>query len=53
MKIVKAIGAGITRPLRDVPGDPAGWTVTRIASPLGTVASIAVEGSAASSMEGN
>ena len=44
---LKAIGAGITRPLRDVPGDPPGWTVTRIASPLGTVASIAVEGTAA------
>jgi 4'-phosphopantetheinyl transferase len=44
---LKAIGAGITLPLRDVPCDPPGWTVTRIASPLGTVASIAVEGAAA------
>jgi 4'-phosphopantetheinyl transferase len=43
---LKAIGAGITRPLREVPRDPPGWTVARIASPLGTVASIAFEGAA-------
>jgi 4'-phosphopantetheinyl transferase len=43
---LKAIGAGIWRPLREVSCDPPGWTVTRIASPLGTVASIAVEGAA-------
>jgi 4'-phosphopantetheinyl transferase len=43
---LKAIGAGIWRPLRDVPRHPEGWTVSRIASPLGTVASIAVEADA-------
>ena len=43
---LKATGAGIWRELREVPRDPPGWTVTRIASPLGTVASIAVEGAA-------
>ena len=48
---LKAIGAGITRPLREVPCDPPGWTVTRIASPLGTVASIAVEGAATVAIE--
>jgi 4'-phosphopantetheinyl transferase len=43
---LKAIGAGIWRPLREVPRDPEGWTVARIPSPLGTVASIAVEATA-------
>ena len=41
---VKAIGAGITVPLRDVPADPDGWTVARFESPPGTVAHVAVEG---------
>ncbi len=40
---LKATGAGIWRPLRDVPRAPVGWTVVRIPSPPGTVASIAVE----------
>lgn len=44
---LKAIGAGITRPLRAVPRDPPGWTVARIPSPLGTVASVAVKSAAA------
>jgi 4'-phosphopantetheinyl transferase len=48
---LKAIGAGITRPLREVPCNPPGWTVTRIASPLGTVASVAAEGNAAVEIE--
>lgn len=43
---LKAIGAGIWRPLREVPRRPVGWTVSRIASPLGTVASVAVEAEA-------
>jgi phosphopantetheinyl transferase len=41
---VKAIGAGITLPLRDVPVEPEGWTVARFESPPGTVAHVAVEG---------
>src|SRR5262249_26017884 len=41
---VKAIGAGITVPLRDVPIEPEGWTVARFESPPGTVAPVAVEG---------
>ena len=41
---LKAIGAGITVPLRAVPTDPDGWTVTEFASPPGTVARLAVEG---------
>jgi phosphopantetheinyl transferase (holo-ACP synthase) len=41
---VKAIGAGITVPVRDVPTDPDGWTVARFESPPGTVAHVAVEG---------
>jgi 4'-phosphopantetheinyl transferase len=48
---LKAIGEGIWQPLRDVPRDPAGWTVTRIPSPLGTVASIAVEAEAVVDIE--
>ena len=44
-------GAGITRPLHEVPSNPPGWTVTRIASPLGTVASMAAEGSATVEIE--
>jgi 4'-phosphopantetheinyl transferase len=43
---LKAIGAGITVPLRDVPIEPDGWTVTEFASPPGTVARLAVEGPA-------
>lgn len=39
---LKATGAGIWRPLREVPRVPDGWTVVGIPSPLGTVASIAV-----------
>jgi 4'-phosphopantetheinyl transferase len=39
---LKAIGTGITQSLRDVPRHPAGWTVTTIPSPPGTVASVAV-----------
>ena len=31
-------------PLRDVPVEPEGWTVTGFASPPGTVARVAVEG---------
>jgi 4'-phosphopantetheinyl transferase len=41
---VKAIGVGITVPLRDVPIDPDGWTVASFESPPGTVARVAVEG---------
>lgn len=41
---LKAIGAGITVPMRDVPLEPEGWTVTGFASPPGTVARVAVEG---------
>jgi phosphopantetheinyl transferase len=48
---LKAIGAGITLPLRDVPRRPAGWTVTAIPSPPGTVASIAVEADAVVQVE--
>ena len=48
---LKATGAGIWQPLRDVPRDPDGWTVVRIASPLGTVASIAVEADAVVAIE--
>jgi 4'-phosphopantetheinyl transferase len=44
---VKAIGAGITVPLRDVPIDPDGWTVTAFAAPAGSVGRVAVEGYAA------
>ena len=45
---LKAIGAGITRPLREVPRRSAGMDRRlRIASPLGTVASVAVEGATA------
>jgi 4'-phosphopantetheinyl transferase len=41
---LKAIGAGITVPLRDVPAAPEGWTVTGFATPPGLVARVAVEG---------
>ena len=40
---LKAIGAGITLPLRDVPAEPEGWTVTGLRSPPETVARLAVE----------
>jgi 4'-phosphopantetheinyl transferase len=48
---LKATGAGIWQPLREVPRNPDGWTVARIASPLGTVASIAVEADAVVEIE--
>lgn len=48
---LKAIGEGIWQPLRAVPRDPAGWTVARIPSPLGTVASIAVAADAVVEIE--
>lgn len=48
---LKAIGAGITRPLRDVPRRPPGWTITPLASPPGTVASLAVEADIVVQME--
>jgi 4'-phosphopantetheinyl transferase len=41
---LKAIGAGITVSLRDVPVEPDGWTVTGFASPPGSVARLAAEG---------
>jgi 4'-phosphopantetheinyl transferase len=41
---VKAIGAGITVPLRDVPTEPEGWTVAGFDAPAGTVGRVAVEG---------
>jgi 4'-phosphopantetheinyl transferase len=41
---VKAIGAGIAVPLRDVPVEPDGWTVAAFESPPGTVGRVAVEG---------
>jgi 4'-phosphopantetheinyl transferase len=41
---LKAIGAGITVPLRDVPVEPEGWTVTGFATPPGVVVRVAVEG---------
>ncbi len=43
---LKAIGAGITLPLRDVPVEPTGWTVTGVPSPPGVVARVAVDGPA-------
>ena len=48
---LKAIGTGITQSLRDVPRHPAGWTVTMIPSPPGTVASVAVEAEAVVQVE--
>jgi 4'-phosphopantetheinyl transferase len=48
---LKAIGAGITVPLRDVPVDPEGWTVTGIATPPGVVVRVAVEGYAVVKVE--
>jgi 4'-phosphopantetheinyl transferase len=41
---LKAIGAGITVALRDVPVEPDGWTAIGVASPPDTVARIAVDG---------
>jgi 4'-phosphopantetheinyl transferase len=41
---LKAIGAGVTVALRDVPVEPEGWMVTGFVSPPGTVARVAVEG---------
>jgi 4'-phosphopantetheinyl transferase len=48
---LKAIGAGITVPLREVPRHPAGWTVATIPSLPGTVASVAVEADAVVQVE--
>jgi 4'-phosphopantetheinyl transferase len=41
---LKAIGAGITVPLRDVPVEPEGWTVAGFETPPGVVVRVAVEG---------
>jgi len=41
---LKAIGAGVTVPLRDVPVEPEGWMLTGFLSPPGTIARVAVEG---------
>ena len=41
---LKAIGTGITVPLRDVPIEPEGWTVTDFPAPAGVVVRVAVEG---------
>jgi len=41
---LKAIGTGITVPLRDVPIDPDGWTITGFPCPPGVVARVAVDG---------
>lgn len=48
---LKAIGAGISVPLRDVPVEPEGWSVAKVASPPGTVARVAVEGYATVQVE--
>ena len=48
---LKAIGAGVTLPLRDVPVEPEGWTVSSFPSPPGTVARVAVEGYAVANVE--
>jgi 4'-phosphopantetheinyl transferase len=48
---LKAIGAGITVPLRDVPVEPEGWTVTGFATPPGVVVRVAVEGYAVAHVE--
>ena len=37
---LKAIGAGVTLPLRDVPVEPEGWTVSSFPAPPGTVARV-------------
>jgi 4'-phosphopantetheinyl transferase len=41
---LKAIGTGITVPMRDVPVEPDGWTVTDFPCPPGVVVRVAVEG---------
>jgi len=41
---LKALGTGITVPLRDVPVEPDGWTVTGFPCPPGVVARVAVDG---------
>jgi len=41
---LKATGTGITVPLRDVPVDPEGWTITGFPCPSGVVARVAVDG---------
>ena len=48
---LKAVGAGITVPLRDVPVDPEGWTVTGFAAPPEVVVRVAVEGHAIVNVE--
>jgi 4'-phosphopantetheinyl transferase len=40
---LKAIGSGITVPLRDVPVDPDGWTITGFPCPPGVIARVAVD----------
>jgi 4'-phosphopantetheinyl transferase len=40
---LKAIGAGVTLSLRDLPTEPEGWTITGFAAPPGTVVRVAVE----------
>jgi phosphopantetheinyl transferase len=43
---LKATGTGIYVQLRDVPVEPAGWTITNFATPPDTVGRLAVEGEA-------
>jgi 4'-phosphopantetheinyl transferase len=50
---LKAIGAGVTVTLREVPVEPEGWMVTAFASPPGTVARVAVEGYAPTELQVN
>jgi 4'-phosphopantetheinyl transferase len=40
---LKAVGTGITVPLRDIPVEPEGWTVTDFPAPPGVVVRVAVE----------
>jgi len=50
---LKAIGAGVTVSLRDIPVEPEGWMVTGFVSPPGTVARVAVEGYAPTELQVN
>ena len=50
---LKAIGAGVTVRLRDVPVEPEGWMVTGFVSPPGTVARVAVEGYTPTEVQAN
>ncbi len=50
---LKAIGAGVTVTLRDVPVEPEGWMVTGVRSPPQTVARVAVEGSEPTELQVN